>query len=225
MQPRTQATGEEHKKSMSRIFAYESFRERLFAGELRPGQFVTQRELAELAGVSLGSAREAIQKLEHDSLLRVHPQRGIQVADVTIWFIREAFQLRSMVELTAVEDYCRVGRNKARATLADTRTILAKAETDTSGAVLNDAVEVDWRFHDEVVGAMNNGLVEEIYQINAVRLRLIRANIRLNAERVFGALGEHIAILEACSVGDAAVAKDKLSEHLSVAMRRSMEGM
>ena len=210
---------------MSRISAYERFRERLFTGELKPGQFITQRELAELAGVSLGNAREAVQKLEHDSLLRVHPQRGIQVADVTIRFIREAFQLRSMVEVTAVEYYCRDAPDKARKTLADTRAVLEKAETDTSAAVLSDAVEVDWRFHDEMVSAMNNQLIEEIYQINAVRLRLIRANIRLSADRVFGALGEHIAILDACSAGDTAAAKEKLSEHLSVAMRRSMEGM
>ncbi|MCY4460555.1 MAG: GntR family transcriptional regulator [Albidovulum sp.] len=210
---------------MSRISAYERFRERLFAGEIEPGSFVTQRELAELGGVSLGSAREAIQKLEHDSLLRVHPQRGIQVADVTIKFIREAFQLRSMVEVTAVKDYCRDGQDKARATLADTRAILSKAESDTSPAVLGDAVDVDWRFHDEVVSAMNNSLVEELYQINAVRLRLIRTNIRLRADRVLGALGEHIAILEACASGDVADAREKLSEHLTVAMRRSMEGM
>ena len=210
---------------MSRISAYERFRERLFAGELKPGQFVTQRELAELAGVSLGNAREAVQKLEHDSLLRVHPQRGIQVADVTIKFIREAFQLRSMVEVKAVEDYCQDGKDKARATLEDTRAVLLKARTDTSTETLNDAVEVDWRFHDEVVGAMNNSLVEELYQINAVRLRLIRTNIRLSADRVFGALEEHLAILEACAEGDATVAKEKLSEHLSVAMRRAIEGM
>ncbi len=210
---------------MSRISAYERFRERLFAGELQPGQFVTQRELAELAGVSLGNAREAVQKLEHDSLLRVHPQRGIQVADVTIKFIREAFQLRSMVEVAAVEDYCRDGQDKARATLEDTRAVLLKARTDTSTETLNDAVEVDWRFHDEVVTAMNNSLVEELYQINAVRLRLIRTNIRLSADRVFGALEEHLAILEACAEGNAAAAREKLSEHLSVAMRRAIEGM
>lgn len=186
---------------------------------------MTQRELAELAGVSIGNAREAIQRLEHDSLLRVHPQRGIQVADVTTKFIREAFQLRAMVEVTAVEDYCRNDRDKARATLDDTRAVLTKAQTDTSTTTLNDAVEVDWRFHDEVVSAMDNSLVEELYQINAVRLRLIRTNIRLSADRVFGALGEHVAILEACAAGDAASARKKLSEHLSVAMRRAIEGM
>ncbi|MDA7984319.1 MAG: GntR family transcriptional regulator [Alphaproteobacteria bacterium] len=210
---------------MSRISAYESFRARLFSGDLKPGQFVTQRELADLAGVSLGSAREAIQRLEHDSLLRVHPQRGIQVADVTIRFIREAFQMRAMIESAAVREYCERGRERAAASLEETRAVLARARSEITPEVLSEAVEVDWRFHDEVVGAMNNGLVEEIYQINALRIRLIRADIRLSPRRVFGALREHIAILEACAAGDAATAEAALREHISVAMRRSMEGV
>jgi DNA-binding GntR family transcriptional regulator len=210
---------------MSRISAYESFRDRLFAGDLKPGQFVTQRELAELAGVSLGSAREAIQRLEHDSLLKVHPQRGIQVADVTLRFIREAFQLRSILELAAVPDYCEFHQDKAEATLRDTNDVLQRAQKEASAEVLSQAVDVDWRFHDELVGAINNELVEETYQINAVRLRLIRTNIRLSAKRVFGALEEHIAILEACARGDAEAAQSKLSDHLSVAMQRAMEGI
>ena len=45
---------------MLRLRAYEEFRERLHSGELKPGQFVTQRELAKLVGVPLGAAREAI---------------------------------------------------------------------------------------------------------------------------------------------------------------------
>ncbi|WJY22569.1 GntR family transcriptional regulator [Fontisubflavum oceani] len=210
---------------MSRISAYESFRDRLFAGDLKPGQFVTQRELAELAGVSLGSAREAIQRLEHDSLLKVHPQRGIQVADVTLRFIREAFQLRSILELAAVPDYCEFHQDKAEVTLRDTNDVLQRAQKEASAEVLSQAVDVDWRFHDELVGAINNELVEETYQINAVRLRLIRTNIRLSAKRVFGALEEHIAILEACARGDAEAAQSKLSDHLSVAMQRAMEGI
>lgn len=210
---------------MSRISAYESFRERLFSGDLKPGQFVTQRELAKLAGVSLGSAREAIQRLEHDSLLRVHPQRGIQVADITTRFIREAFQLRSILELAAVSAYCESYRHDASALLAETRSVVDLAKAEASPDVLNQAVEIDWRFHDDLVGSINNELVEELYQINALRLRLIRANIRLNSQRVFGALGEHIAILEACAEGDVETAKEKLSEHLTVAMQRAMEGV
>ena len=59
---------------MSRLNAYEKLKQRLMRGDLEPGQFITQREFAELAGVSVGAAREAIMHLEHERLLRVYPQ-------------------------------------------------------------------------------------------------------------------------------------------------------
>jgi len=76
---------------MSKVSAYEEFKDKLQSGELQPGQFITQKEFASLANVPIAAAREAIQKLEHESLLKVHPQRGIQIADVTLEFIRNAF--------------------------------------------------------------------------------------------------------------------------------------
>ncbi len=210
---------------MSRAKAYESFRQRLHSGELKPGQFVTQRELAKLAGVSLGSAREAIQKLEHDSILKVHPQRGIQIADVTIRFIRESFQLRAVLELAAVESYVANARSGARALLEATRTALAEADSCASRDTLDRALEIDWQMHDELISSANNDLMNETYQINSLRLRLIRSNILLDANRVLGALAEHVGVLDACVAGDAGLAAERLSKHLDVAMSRAIGGL
>ena len=91
-----------------------------------------------------------------------------------------------------MREYCERGRERAAASLEETRAVLARARSEITPEVLSEAVEVDWRFHDEVVGAMNNGLVEEIYQINALRIRLIRADIRLSPRRrVRGAARAH----------------------------------
>ena len=40
--------------------AYEKFRHALFDGRLRPGQFVSQRELVALLGLSIGALRELL---------------------------------------------------------------------------------------------------------------------------------------------------------------------
>jgi DNA-binding GntR family transcriptional regulator len=210
---------------MTRLLAYDSFRARLFSGQLHPGQFVTQRELATLASVPLGAAREAIQKLEHDGLLTVHPQRGIQVADITIRFIREAFQLRQALEVAAIRHFALTRQQEAAALLAETVEILRRAEGEPDEETLAQAVEIDWRMHDESIASMNNSLITEIYQINTVRLRLIRSNIHLTKQRVSGALNEHVGILEACAAGDADLAACRCTEHIETSMRRAMEGM
>ncbi|WP_068310313.1 GntR family transcriptional regulator [Polycladidibacter hongkongensis] len=210
---------------MSRVEAYQKFRERLFSGELSPGQFVTQKELAQLAGVPVGAAREAIQKLEHESLLKVHPQRGIQVADITTKFIREAFGLRAVIEKAALHEFA-AGEFKFEIAilLKHTREVLEQAQNEPTPDLLDRAVEVDWEMHDKIIACMNNDLLSETYQINAARLRLIKTNNRLSPSRAISALEEHLEILEFCEAGDATGAVNALEKHINTAMNRALQG-
>ncbi|MEE9388464.1 MAG: GntR family transcriptional regulator [Paracoccaceae bacterium] len=209
---------------MARISAYESFKDRLMTGELKPGQFVTQRELATLADVPLSIAREAIQKLQHEKLLKVHPQRGIQITDITTRFIREAFQIREILESNAIRNFAEKHQDEAKSLLDKTREILASAKKDTSVKVLEKAIEVDWRMHDMVIEKMDNSLLTEMYQINATRLRLIRVNIRFSPDRVLGALSEHVEILESCARGDADSAESAVAIHINTALGQAIKG-
>jgi DNA-binding GntR family transcriptional regulator len=81
--------------------AYQRFTRGLLKREIRSGQFVTQRELALITGMTLGAIRELIPRLEADGLIRTVPQRGMQVAQVDVSLIRNAFQFRLMLEREA----------------------------------------------------------------------------------------------------------------------------
>ena len=74
--------------------AYQRFTRGLLEREIRAGQFVSQRELAEITGMPLGAIRELIPRLEADGLIRTVPQRGMQVAQVDVRLIRDAFGFR-----------------------------------------------------------------------------------------------------------------------------------
>ncbi|HVJ74668.1 MAG TPA: GntR family transcriptional regulator [Casimicrobiaceae bacterium] len=92
-------------KSLMREVAYERFKAQLFKRNLVPGQFVSQGELCELLDVPLGPTREALKRLEAESLVRLIPQRGIQIADIGVTLIREAFEFRTVLELAAVRRF------------------------------------------------------------------------------------------------------------------------
>ena len=81
--------------------AYERFQQQIIASRIRPGQFVSQRELAALIDLPLGAIREVIPRLEAEGLLQTAPQRGLQIASVDVKLVRNAFQLRSMIEREA----------------------------------------------------------------------------------------------------------------------------
>lgn len=212
--------------TLSKISAYEIFKRRLLAGELLPGQFVSQRELAEHAGVPLGAAREAIQKLQHETLMKVHPQRGIQVTEVTNRMIHDTFGLRLILERDAVKAFAlQPDKTVVQKLLDEVVSALDAVRVDMSSRSLDNALEVDWRMHDTIIESLNNQLVSEIYQINAVRLRLIKANNRLNPDRVFGALEEHVNILTRCREGDAEGAVRAMESHIRTALNRALQGI
>src|SRR5260370_37960139 len=87
--------------------AYESFRHRLLTKRIRPGQFVSQRELVALTGLPLGAIREMIPRLEADGLIVTVPQRGLQIASVDLKLVRNAFHLRLILEREAVAQFVR----------------------------------------------------------------------------------------------------------------------
>ena len=61
-----------------RAQAYESFQQQIVDANIRPGQFISQRELMQLLGMPLGAVRELIPRLEAEGLLKTVPQRGLQ---------------------------------------------------------------------------------------------------------------------------------------------------
>ena len=81
-----------------RAKAYQGFTRQVFEGTIRAGQFVSQRELMTLLDMPLGAVREMIPRLEAAGLVKTVPQRGLQIAHVDLRLIRNAFQVRSMIE-------------------------------------------------------------------------------------------------------------------------------
>src|ERR1700722_16036107 len=64
--------------------AYRALREEITTGELKPGQRVTERALAEHLGVSPTPVREALQRLEHERLIERDAVRAIRVAEPSV---------------------------------------------------------------------------------------------------------------------------------------------
>src|SRR5512144_253983 len=89
-----------------RARAYESFQQQIVQANIRPGQFISQRELMQLLGMPLGAVRELIPRLEAEGLLRTVPQRGLQIANVDLRLVNNAFQFRLLLEREAAVRFC-----------------------------------------------------------------------------------------------------------------------
>ena len=76
----------------------ESLRQGLVSGMLRPGQRVTQEDVAVRLGVSVAPVREALRVLEQEGQLVYRPRRGYFVTELRIEDLEEIYELRRVLE-------------------------------------------------------------------------------------------------------------------------------
>ena len=203
-----------------RAQAYENFQQQIAQANIRPGQFVSQRELMQLLGMPLGAVRELIPRLEAEGLLRTVPQRGLQVAHVDLKLINNAFQLRGVLEREAAVHFA-VSASEADLEAIEQahRRIVQRARRGPiDDTLLTDATTVDWGLHDMMIDALGNALISQIYRVNSLRVRLIRLEgSLLSAEALLPAMEEHLWFIDALRRRDTQQVVARIGHHIESA--------
>ncbi len=208
--------------------AYRKFKDLLFAGEIRPGQFVSQREFVAMTGIPLGPVREALQRLEMEGLVQIVPNRGIQVIEASLRLIRNTYQLRLFIEKEAAYKFAETASETEIAALETAhRAVLERAEKEGfSDRLLTEAQEVDWALHDSIVAALGNDIIMRLHEVNNDRIKLIRLDhgktTLLTPGTFRHAMSEHMAVIEACRRHDPDAAAGAMENHLTIGMRRAL---
>jgi len=205
--------------------AYESFTRHLLARDVRPGQFVSQRRLVELTGLTLAAIRELIPRLEAEGLIKTVPQRGLQIAHIDLNLIREAFQLRLFLEKEAVALFTRSASDETIAALLKQHRDIADAiaNGDATHELEIRAQAVDWGMHDAFIDALGNTIISNAYRVNSIKMRLIsQERFRIDG-RVGPVMGEHLKVLEAIKRRSPEDAVSNLAAHINHARDRALK--
>ena len=175
----------------------------MLRGELGPGTWLRQDEIAERLGVSKIPVREALQRLVAKGLLRFEANRGAVVPTLTAEEAEESYALRRAIEPLLLE------RALPHLSIVD----LAEAEVALQADDLSIS-EANWAFHRALYGPSGwaRGLaMAEILHV-AVAPYLV-----LYTEGLGGATSsdaEHVALLKTCRQGKVAAAVEQLLDHL-----------
>ncbi len=204
--------------------AYASFTERLLAREIKPGQFVTQRELVALTGLPLGAIRELIPRLEAEGLIKTVPQRGMQVAHVDLNLIRNAFQFRLFLEKEATALYA---VNATDEEIAQQRgrheAIIARAEAGGDPQLIEDAEDVDRLMHEAIIDHLDNDIVSKAFRVTWLKIRLIRQyETRIQNHILVPVMRDHLKIITAIEARDPIRAAEEMGIHIGNARTRAM---
>lgn len=211
-------------QKMMRTDVYDQLRERLFSGELKAGQFVSQRELTELLGVTMNPVREAIRKLEVEGLINVYAQRGIQIIEAGSKAINDAYDFRLLLESEAIRNFALNAAEGEIAAIEMTvkQTLNELEVSPSSREVRMQALDDDYQFHKAIVDFRRNDIFSRYYSLNAARLRLFRINLGEPLARLEIAANEHLEMLEACAARDSDRAGSLLSKHIEISREHTL---
>jgi DNA-binding GntR family transcriptional regulator len=205
--------------------AYHSFTRHLLARDIRPGQFVSQRELVTITGLPLGAIRELVPRLEAEGLIRTIPQRGMQIAHVDLGLIRDAFQFRLFIEREAVSLFTLRASDAELARLReDHERVLAECSSSSVKAdLVARAQAVDWDLHWTIVASLNNAIISDVYRVNSIKVRLIRQEQTLLSDAlIMPVMREHLTVIKAIETRDPTRAVAAIDDHINSARSRAL---
>lgn len=78
-------------------------RKMILSGQVKPGEWLRQDDLAGTFGVSTMPVREAMRQLQAEGLVIFHPRRGATVATITVSDYEEIYRIREELEVLACE--------------------------------------------------------------------------------------------------------------------------
>ncbi|MEL7461899.1 MAG: GntR family transcriptional regulator [Pseudomonadota bacterium] len=191
--------------------AYELILHAIDGGTFRPGDRLVESELADRFGVSRTPIREALQRLETQSLL-ARDGRSLVVASLDHNQMAELYVVRSELEGLAARLAAR------HATEEEIRVLRRLIEDDRARVGDPGALaRANRRFHRQIHRASHNRYL--VQQLDLVyRSMALMASTSLAAEgRSERAMAEHVAIVDAIEAGDGEGAFAALKAHISTA--------
>lgn len=194
-----------------RDVVFQTLRQAILRGELKPGERLMEIHLAQKLGVSRTPVREAIRKLELEGLVRMVPRKGAVVAEITISDLQDVLEVRMALEELAVKYVCR------RVTQEQLDELKRRSDAFKKTLGGNDVglcAQADMAFHDMIYQATGNNRLVQI--LNNIREQMYRYRMEYLKDRHSHAIlvEEHEAILKALASGDEKTALEMTCRHV-----------
>ncbi|OYV34517.1 MAG: hypothetical protein B7Z80_21020 [Rhodospirillales bacterium 20-64-7] len=185
---------------------------RIISNVLRPGERLSESDLAATLGVSRQPVREALIRLSEASLVRVLPQRGTVVTKISIAHAQSARFLRSAVERAVAREAALRADASAIATM---RRIIQNQEAAVATGDHGLFLALDDALHGAFAASAGHGDAWRMLQNVKLHMDRVRYLSQPDATPAARLLEQHIAIIDAIEARDPAAAEAMMERHLS----------
>jgi DNA-binding GntR family transcriptional regulator len=185
----------------------------ILKGRRKPGDRLDERQLADYFGVSRTPVREALQRLAASGLVVSRGRQGLQVAQLSIADLLDAFSVAAEMEALASAQAARRIRPEQRSRLE------AAHQACSAAMYARDAdgfYEANLEFHETIAAASHNRILREELRRITVKISPYRRTITFQPGRMESSIPEHEQITQAIFRGDAAQASQVMRSHVTL---------
>jgi len=198
----------------------EKLRNAILDFHFRPGDRLIERDLCEQLGVSRGSVREALGRLEVEGLITMVPHKGGIVASMTPKEARGVYEVRAVLEAFAAQRFAerasdaQIGQLRARL-----RDMHDAVKTKDPRIILT----VKGTFYDVILEGCDNEFCAEMIRSLQARIRFLRALSLSSPARTRRSVEEMARIVKAVEARDGEATRKAYMAHIQEAARMAIK--
>lgn len=194
-----------------RDVVFNTLRQAILRGELKPGERLLEIHLANKLGVSRTPIREAIRKLELENLVVMIPRKGAVVAEITEKSLRDVLEVRRVLEALAVQLACEKIRDEE---IEELKIASKEFEEALKSGDVTVFAEADVKFHDIIYRTTDNQrLIQLLYNLREQMYRYrVEYLKREDSHEIL--LEEHQKIIRTIAARDEARAVEAVHAHI-----------
>ncbi len=178
---------------------FNTLREAIITGELKPGERLMEVQLAEKMGVSRTPVREAIRKLELEGWVSMIARRGAQVAGLSIKDIMDVLEVRASLDgLSTSLAAARITDEE----LKDLNNIYSQFMNYVEKDNLPGQVKKDVEFHEVIYRSSRNDKLIQIVSNLREQVQRFRVIYLKDYSSPKELAKEHLEIIEAITARD-----------------------
>ena len=206
-----------------RDVVFNTLRQAILRGELKPGERLMEIALSQRLGVSRTPVREAIRMLEQEGLVIMIPRKGAQVAEISEKDLKDVLEVRLGLEELAVRIACQRITEEELEELEQAVKEFEEAMKEDNLGVLAAA---DVKVHEVIYGSTHNKRLVQI--ISNIREQMYRYRVEYlkEGETRDVLVKEHEELTKAIRERDVERAKQLSFQHIEnqrMAIMRSIE--
>lgn len=194
-----------------RDVVFNTLRQAILRGELKPGERLMEIQLANKLGVSRTPIREALRKLELEGLVNMVPRKGAEVADITEKSLRDVLEVRKALEELSVQLAC---EKITEEEIEELKRVAERFKDTLDDQDVTKIAEADVAFHDVIYTATDNQKL--ILLLNNLREQMYRYRVEYlkKGEAYPQLIAEHEELIDNISKRNKEEATRIMCEHI-----------